>query len=118
FRSSTDEVGFCRIGSLKSNVGHMVTAAGAAGVIKAALALERQCVPASIHFSRPNPTIDFAGSPFVVNAARSDWPAGPVPRRAGVSSFGVGGTNAHVVLEEAPATLPSEPASGPQLLVL
>ncbi|QOW18806.1 amino acid adenylation domain-containing protein [Lysobacter ciconiae] len=118
FRASTDEVGFCRIGSLKSNVGHMVTAAGAAGVIKTALALEGQCIPASIHFSRPNPTIDFAGSPFVVNAARSDWPAGPVPRRAGVSSFGVGGTNAHVVLEEAPATLPSEPASGPQLLVL
>ncbi len=118
FRRTTADVGFCRVGSLKSNVGHMVTAAGAAGVIKAALSLQRQIIPASIHFNGPNPAINFAASPFVVNAARSDWPAGDMPRRAGVSSFGVGGTNAHVVLEEAPPSLPSEPASGPQLLVL
>ncbi|HEU4773626.1 MAG TPA: amino acid adenylation domain-containing protein [Lysobacter sp.] len=118
FRRTTSDIGFCRIGSLKSNVGHMVTGAGAAGVIKAALSLSRQCIPASIHFSRPNPAIDFAASPFVVNAALHDWPAGELPRRAGVSSFGVGGTNAHVVLEEAPPPVPSEPASGPQLLVL
>ncbi|MGV8940242.1 MAG: amino acid adenylation domain-containing protein [Lysobacter sp.] len=118
FRRTTSDIGFCRIGSLKSNVGHMVTGAGAAGVIKAALSLSRQCIPASIHFTRPNPAIDFAASPFVVNAALHDWPAGDLPRRAGVSSFGVGGTNAHVVLEEAPPSVPSEPASGPQLLVL
>lgn len=118
FRVGTPDVGFCRIGSLKSNVGHMVTAAGAAGVIKAALSLSRQQIPASIHFTAPNPVLDLAASPFVVNAALTPWPYGDTPRRAGVSSFGVGGTNAHVVLEEAPAPVPSEPASGPQLLVL
>ena len=118
FRRTTRDVGFCRIGSLKSNVGHLVTAAGAAGVIKAALSLSRQSLPASIHFTRPNPAIDFAASPFIVNAARTDWAVGDCPRRAGVSSFGVGGTNAHVVLEEAPHIAASEPASGPQLLVL
>ncbi|MHB8911605.1 MAG: type I polyketide synthase, partial [Lysobacter sp.] len=118
FRRSTADTGFCRIGSVKSNVGHMVIAAGAGGVIKTALALSEGRIPASVHFESPNPAIDFAGSPFVVNAAMSDWHRDGAPRRAGVSSFGVGGTNAHAVLEEAPALPPSEPAVGPQLLVL
>ncbi len=119
FRHSTPDTGFCRVGSVKSNVGHLVIAAGVAGVIKTALALAERKIPPSLHFRAPNPTIDFAGSPFVVNDRLSDWPdaAGAV-RRAGVSSFGVGGTNAHVVLEEALERSASEPAQGPQLLLL
>jgi amino acid adenylation domain-containing protein len=118
FRRGTDDTGFCRIGSLKSNVGHLLIAAGAASVIKTALSLEHRHIPASLYFEAPNPVIDFAGSPFVVNAAACDWPDQREPRRAGVSSFGVGGTNAHAVLEEAPARPVSEPADGTQLLVL
>lgn len=103
FRRHTAEAGFCAVGSLKSNTGHMVIAAGAAGVIKTALALTHERLPGTVHFERPNPKIDFAGSPFVVQAKAGPWPRVAVaPRRAGVSSFGVGGTNAHAVLEEAP----------------
>jgi amino acid adenylation domain-containing protein len=117
FRRSTDATGFCAIGSLKSNVGHLVIAAGAAGLIKTALALEQRSLPASLHVDALNPVIDFARSPFVVNRERRDW-QGDFPLRAGVSAFGVGGTNAHVVLEEAPPLEPSEPAPGPHLLLL
>ncbi|MFC3815765.1 amino acid adenylation domain-containing protein [Lysobacter sp. GCM10012299] len=118
FRRSTQDTGFCRIGSVKSNVGHLVIAAGGAGVIKTALSLWEQRIPASLHFQQANASIDFAATPFIVNDRLSDWPAGDVPRRAGVSSFGVGGTNAHVVMEEAPARDESDLAQGPQLLVL
>ena len=118
FRLGTPEAGFCRIGSLKSNVGHLVTAAGVAGVIKAALALAEEALPPTLHYRAPNPAFDLDASPFRVNDRLCGWPRGDVPRRAGVSSFGVGGTNAHVVLEEAPARAASEPAAGPQLLVL
>ncbi|MBP7915170.1 MAG: amino acid adenylation domain-containing protein [Vitreoscilla sp.] len=118
YRQQTADTGFCRIGSLKSNVGHMVTAAGAAGVIKTALALTNEHLPPSIHFDSPNPQIDFATSPFSVQSVGEPWPRGRAPRRAGVSSFGVGGTNAHAVLEEAPVQVPSAPANGPQLLML
>ncbi|GAB3384694.1 amino acid adenylation domain-containing protein [Lysobacter fragariae] len=118
FRRGTDDNQFCRIGSVKSNIGHLVIAAGATGVIKTALALDGKTIPATLHFQSPNPSIDFSGSPFVVNATHADWPTTDLPRRAGVSSFGVGGTNAHVVLEEAPELPASEPAHGPQLLVV
>ncbi|GAA5076124.1 polyketide synthase [Lysobacter panacisoli] len=118
FRRGTQDTGFCRIGSLKSNVGHLVTAAGAAGVIKTALALHEKRIPASIHFESPNPSIDFAASPFVVNARMSAWDSDGAPRRAGVSSFGLGGTNAHAVLEEAPLLPASDAGDGAQLLVL
>ncbi|MDE1953040.1 MAG: amino acid adenylation domain-containing protein [Betaproteobacteria bacterium] len=118
FRQHTADTGFCRIGSLKSNVGHMVIAAGAAGVIKTALALAHETLPPSIHYTAPNPGIDFARSPFKVCDRLTPWPRGKQPRRAGVSGFGVGGTNAHVVLEEAPARTPSSAAIGPQLLAL
>jgi amino acid adenylation domain-containing protein len=118
FRRGTADVGFCRIGSVKSNVGHLVIAAGGAGLIKTALALAEEKIPATLHFESPNPTIDFANSPFVVNHTLSDWRSDGAPRRAGVTSLGVGGTNAHVVLEEAPETPRSDPADGPQLLVL
>ena len=118
FRRGTDDTGFCRIGSVKSNVGHLVYAAGAAGVIKTALALESGHLPATLHVRQPNPKIAFARSPFVVNDRASPWPRTDTPRRAGVSSFGVGGTNAHAVLEEAPLRPPSSPAHGPQRLQL
>ena len=118
FRQSTDELGFCAIGSVKSNVGHLVMAAGAAGVIKTALSLHERCLPPSLHVNASNPKIDFAHSPFAVNASLRPWQTDAGPRRAGVSSFGVGGTNAHVVLEEAPASTPSDAAMGPQLLLL
>lgn len=118
FRRSTTDVAFCRIGSVKTNIGHTVIAAGAAGVIKTALALNEERIPGNVHFHAANPVLALDGSPFVVNASLTAWPRGDVPRRAGVSSFGVGGTNAHVVLEEAPPLQESEPGHGPQLLVL
>src|ERR687886_23757 len=106
FRASTEAKGFCAIGSLKTNIGHLDTAAGVAGLIKTVLALKHKLLPPSLHFKQPNPHIDFANSPFYVNTTLSEWTAGETPRRAGVSSFGIGGTNAHVVVEEAPAPQP------------
>jgi amino acid adenylation domain-containing protein len=119
FRRHTQARGFCAIGSLKSNVGHMVIAAGAGSLIKTCLSLHHHTLPPSIGFSRPNPKIDFSRTPFVVQAALAPWPKGDRPRRAGVSSFGFGGTNAHVIVEEAPPAPPPSPSWHPsQLLVL
>jgi phthiocerol/phenolphthiocerol synthesis type-I polyketide synthase E len=120
FRAGTDRTGFCAIGSIKTNVGHLDAAAGITGLIKTTLALRTGEIPPSLHFTRPNPQIDFVSSPFFVNATLAKWtpPAG-VPRRAGVSSFGIGGTNAHVVMEQPPVAAPSPAPSRPeQLLVL
>lgn len=118
FRAKTAQQGFCAIGSLKTNIGHLDVAAGVAGLIKTVLALKYRQIPPSLHFERPNPKIDFARSPFYVNTQLAPWSAGSTPRRAGVSSFGIGGANAHVILEEAPA-FPSAPARQPwQLLAL
>ena len=101
--------GSCALGSIKSNLGHLVAAAGVAGLIKTLLALHHGQLPATLHYTAPNPQLDLAGSPFVVQAARRDWPlVTGAPRRAGISSFGVGGTNVHVVVEEAP-TPPARP---------
>jgi amino acid adenylation domain-containing protein len=108
----------CALGSIKTNLGHLATAAGIAGLIKTVLALEHQILPPSLHFEAPNPAIDFDASPFYVNAERAPWPSGPTPRRAGVSSFGMGGTNAHVVLEEAPPAAPATPYPRPCNLLL
>jgi len=110
--------GFCAIGSVKTNIGHLDAASGVAGLIKTVLALEHREIPPSLHFTAPNPRIDFAASPFYVNAALAAWPGGDAPRRAGVSSFGIGGTNAHAVLEEAPAAVASGPSRPRQLLLL
>jgi amino acid adenylation domain-containing protein len=118
FRQSTDERGFCAIGSVKSNVGHLVMAAGATGVIKTALALAEHQLPPSLHFISSNPKLDLVNSPFVVNDRLRSWQGDHMPLRAGVSSFGVGGTNAHVILEEAPLRAPTDAAKGPQLLLL
>ncbi|MEW5926813.1 MAG: amino acid adenylation domain-containing protein [Gemmatimonadota bacterium] len=106
------------LGAVKSNVGHLDSAAGITGFIKTVLALEHGEIPPSLHFEEPNPRIDFAGSPFFVNTELRPWPTDGGPRRAGVSSFGIGGTNAHVVLEEPPRPAPSRPARDWQLLVL
>ncbi|MDM0115085.1 amino acid adenylation domain-containing protein [Variovorax sp. J22R133] len=114
----TADTEFCRIGSVKSNVGHLIMAAGATGLIKTALSLHTGHIPASLHFEAPNPAIDFASTPFRVNDRLSPWPRSDAPRRAGVSSFGVGGTNAHVIVEEAPLRAPSDPGVGLQLLML
>jgi phthiocerol/phenolphthiocerol synthesis type-I polyketide synthase E len=107
----------CAIGSVKSNFGHLDAAAGVAGLIKTALSLRHGQLFPSLHYERPNPKIDFASGPFQVNTALREWPADGAPRRAGVSSFGMGGTNVHVVLEEAPARAPVERSEGPRLLV-
>ncbi|HEX7598241.1 MAG TPA: beta-ketoacyl synthase N-terminal-like domain-containing protein, partial [Polyangia bacterium] len=118
FRARTDKQGFCAVGSIKSNLGHLTAAAGVAGLIKTALALYHRELPASLHFRRANPHIDFEHSPFRVQTALQKWtaPSGQV-LRAGVSSFGVGGTNAHVVVQEPPAA--PEPGAGlPRHLLL
>jgi acyl transferase domain-containing protein len=120
FRQSTEAKQYCALGSVKSNVGHLDAAAGVTGLIKTVLALKHAEIPASLHYEEPNPKIDFSGSPFYVNARLSRWEAQDrSPRRAGVNSFGIGGTNAHVVLEEAPP-LPqgSEPGRPYHLLLL
>ncbi|MFL6289712.1 MAG: amino acid adenylation domain-containing protein, partial [Thermoanaerobaculia bacterium] len=110
--------GFCGLGSVKSNLGHTDAAAGIAGLLKTVLALKHGEIPPSLHFETPNPAIDFAGSPFYVAAGLTGWKTCG-PRRAGVSSFGIGGTNAHVVLEEAPcAPAPARTDRPAQLLVL
>lgn len=118
FGEHTDARGFCTLGSLKSNTGHMVTAAGAAGLIKTALALHHGQIPPTAHFSAPNPAIEFTRTPFRVTADLTPWPRGAHPRRAGVSSFGVGGTNAHVIVEEAPVQPPSPSEAGVHILPL
>lgn len=102
FRRHTDATGYCAIGSVKTNLGHLATAAGMPGLIKTILALHHKQIPPSLHFEQPNPRIDFANSPFFVNTELRAWEVNGTPRRAGVSALGMGGTNAHLVLEEAP----------------
>lgn len=117
FRSRTSKSQFCAVGSVKGNIGHLDTAAGVIGLIKTVLALEHKKIPASLNFASPNPQIDFRNSPFFVNTQLRDWSA-PGLLRAGVSSFGFGGTNAHVVLEEAPVREDSGPSRSLQLLLI
>lgn len=102
FRASTPKKQFCAIGSVKTNVGHLNIASGVVGFIKAALSIHHGKIPPSLHFETPNPQIDFLNSPFFVSTQLQDWQPEGHPRRAGVNSLGIGGTNVHVVLEEAP----------------
>lgn len=97
----------CRIGSVKGNVGHLNHASGISGLIKVVMSLENEQLPPSLNYHTPNPNIDFAHSPFHVNVALAAWPRGDRPRRAGINAFGIGGTNAHVIVEEAPPAAPS-----------
>ena len=108
FRASTNAKAYCGIGSVKSNIGHLDTAAGVVGLIKAALALRYRQIPPTLNWEAPNPTIDFANSPFYVNHQLRSWPRRETPRRAAVNSLGVGGTNAHMILEEAPESPANE----------
>ncbi|MEM9004049.1 MAG: SDR family NAD(P)-dependent oxidoreductase [Cyanobacteria bacterium P01_F01_bin.86] len=108
----------CAVGSVKTNIGHLDAAAGIAGLIKTVLALKHKSIPPSLHFNEPNPEIDFTKSNFKVNVQLSEWQTDNTPRRAGVSSFGLGGTNAHMVLEEAPSMRPSSSSRPWQLIVL
>ncbi|MCP4261660.1 MAG: amino acid adenylation domain-containing protein, partial [Planctomycetes bacterium] len=119
YQQRTRKKGFCAIGAVKSNVGHLNVAAGVAGLIKSVLSLKHKMLPPSLHFEQPNPKIDFANSPFFVNNTLSEWKSdGAHPRRCGVSAFGLGGTNAHIVLEEAPAREPASAGRAYQLITL
>jgi amino acid adenylation domain-containing protein len=119
FRMATQDKGFCAIGSVKSNIGHADCASGVIGMIKTVMCLHHKTLVPTLHFTRPNPKIDFENSPFYVNTAVREFPDYEGIRRAGVSSFGVGGTNAHLVLEEAPLRAASrERVRARQLLLL
>ncbi len=117
FRAFTARSSYCAIGSVKTNVGHLDAAAGIAGIIKTVLALKHRKIPPTLHYTQPNPEIDFAQTPFYVNTQLASWD-GVAPRRAGIMSTGMGGTNAHVVLEEAPVSPKPASSTLPQLLVL
>ncbi len=118
FQAKTSNKNFCAIGSVKTNVGHLDTAAGIAGLIKTVCAMRAGSLPPSINFTEASPAIDFANSPFYVNSQLQEWPRSHVPRRAGISSFGIGGTNAHVVIEEAPARTTNTSLRSWRLLLL
>ncbi len=118
FRARTAKTGFCGIGSVKSNLGHLDAAAGMASIIKLLLCFEHGTLVPTLHFSSPNPQIDLATSPFYIVDKITDWKSVSGPRRAGVSAFGVGGTNAHVILEEAPRVEASGNSRPWQLLTL
>jgi acyl transferase domain-containing protein len=118
FRAATSDTGFCRLGSLKANLGHLDAAAGVASLIKTVLALRHKEYPPLANFRSPNPQLNLEHSPFTASAEACAWPRGDAPRRAGVSSFGIGGTNAHVVLEEAPDAVSVASPRDQHLLVL
>ena len=109
--------GPCALGSVKSNIGHLEAASGIAGLIKTILCLENRAIPATLHFTIPNPELHLDQSPFTVQTEYGAWEADGI-RRAGVSSFGVGGTNAHVVVEEAPTAPAQRRRPGPQVLLM
>ncbi len=102
YRRYTDRTQYCAVGSVKSNIGHLDTGAGTVGIVKTALAMQHREIPPTVSYSRPNPQIDFEHSPFFVNDSLQEWSNADGPLRAGVSAFGLGGTNAHVIMEEAP----------------
>jgi acyl transferase domain-containing protein/thioesterase domain-containing protein/acyl carrier protein len=116
FSATTDRTGYCGIGSVKTNIGHLDTAAGIASFIKVVQAMKAKQMPPSLHFETPNPLLNLEETPFFISDRLRDWNVDGVPRRAGVSSLGVGGTNAHIVLEEAPEQGPTAPAKPWELI--
>ena len=118
FRAATEKKGFCGLGSVKSNIGHADAAAGIASLLKTVLALKHRQIPPTLNFNQPNPEIDFVNSPFFVSQHLNEWRTEGGVRRAGVSSFAMGGTNAHVIVQEAPAPAPSSSSRPLQLLLL
>ncbi|MDM5297138.1 SDR family NAD(P)-dependent oxidoreductase [Bacillus pumilus] len=114
----TNQQGFCRIGSVKANIGHLDAASGVAGFIKTVMMLHhRQFVPMP-HFDKPNHRISFEQTPFYVGTLKEEWKTSHMPRRAGVSAFGIGGANAHVILEEADSKKSNDPSTSKELIVL
>ena len=118
YRISTNRTGYCGVGSVKSNIGHVDKAAGLAGLIKTTLALEHELLPPSLNWKAPNPKLQIEKTPFYIVHKPQDWARSSQPRRAGISSFGVGGTNAHAILEEAPLAEPSSASRSRQLITL
>lgn len=118
FRAYTSKKQFCAIGSVKTNIGHLVNAGGLASLVKTVLSLQHKVLPPSLNFEEPNPKIDFMNSPFHVNTKLTKWETGGFPLRAGVSSFGIGGTNTHVILEEAPEQETPEASKRPFHLIV
>lgn len=118
YQKWTTKKQYCRIGSVKSNIGHLDAGAGAAGIIKTVLAMKHELIPPSLNYNQPNPQIDFQKSPFYVNSELSAWSKGDKPRRAGVSAFGLGGTNSHIIIEEAPQLQDSDNPKPWQLILL
>jgi amino acid adenylation domain-containing protein len=118
FQEGTNQRGYCAVGSVKANIGHLDVAAGMAGLIKATLAVKHGLTPPSVNFASPNPQIDFASSPFYIPCHLAEWPDADTPRRAGVSSFGIGGTNAHAIVEQAPRAQHTPPERGWQVMPL
>jgi len=110
FRTQTDEVGYCALGSVKTNVGHLQITSGTAGFIKTALSLHHALIPPLLNFNTPNPALGLDKSPFFINTKAVPWKKQDAPRRAGINSLGIGGTNAHAVLEQAPDLPPLENA--------
>ena len=113
FRYETDKRQYCAVGSVKTNIGHLVTAGGIASAIKTILALQNKELPPSLNFDRPNPKIDFVNSPFYVNDKLQPWVSDNGPRTAGISSFGIGGTNAHMIVQENIAEIESNELQAP-----
>jgi acyl transferase domain-containing protein len=118
YRTHTERTQFCMLGSVKTNIGHLDRAAGVSGLIKTVLALQHEELPASLHYETPNPQIDFGQSPFVVNQRLTPWKRGPQVRRAAINSLGMGGTNAHIILEEGPQPQLTHEGRAWQLLLL
>lgn len=118
FRAATEEKGFCALGSVKTNIGHLETASGMASLLKTVLALKHRALPPLLHFEKPHPDTDLENSPFFVNTHLLPWEPRLGKRIAGVSAFGIGGTNAHVVLEEAPPPSSERRTEGPSLWIL
>lgn len=118
FRYYTQKEQFCAIGSVKTNIGHTDTASGVAGFIKTVLCLKNKLLVPSLHFNDPNPNIKFSGSPFYVNTKLADWKSDDYKLRAGVSSFGIGGTNAHLILEEPPYVMSVNNDQAEQIIIL
>ncbi|RMH16883.1 MAG: SDR family NAD(P)-dependent oxidoreductase [Acidobacteria bacterium] len=118
YRQHTAERRYCALGSVKTNIGHLNAAAGVASLVKAVLALNHRRIPGTLHFEKPNPQLELDESPFFINTETIDYPRADGPLRAGVSSFGIGGTNAHVILEEPPPQPAGAPGRRHQLLLL
>ncbi|WP_346283482.1 ketoacyl-synthetase C-terminal extension domain-containing protein, partial [Streptomyces sp. T21Q-yed] len=118
YREDTDRTGYCALGSTKANIGHLDAASGLAGLVKTLLVLQHGVIPPMANFRAPNPGIDLDHSPFYIPRTARPWPESDTPRRAGITSLGVGGTNVHLILEQAPEPTPRTDATSPPDVLL